>query len=238
MSYNDYRHFLRNSRSFSDLAATYRTGWSRVTSSLNVSGGLELVRMQGAFVTPNLFALFGRSPLLGRTFREEENRRADRVVVISYALRTGRFASSPNALGQDIDIDHGKWRIIGVMPADFAVPFLDTQLWAPLLSHPHKNDADNGENPVDSPRWDVMARLKPAVSVRAAQTEVDSIQNRLKAELPASHTDNVRVVPLSEHFTGNVRKPILLLFAAVAFLLLSACSNVTNLPFARQGRPT
>lgn len=82
LSYHDYQQYRANAHSFSDVAVTYRTGWSRVT----LTGGAEPVSIQGAFVSPNLFSLFGRTPLLGRTFSETENQRAERVVVISQGL--------------------------------------------------------------------------------------------------------------------------------------------------------
>ena len=118
------------------------------------------------------------------------------------------------------------------MPSDFQVPFLDTQLWAPVRSHPEWNDKEE-TSPLDRPRWDIMARLKPGVTMAAAQTEVDSIERGLRAALPEFHGDSVRVTPLREHFAGAMRKPLLMLAAAVTFLLLIAWANVANLLLAR-----
>jgi predicted permease len=228
LSYNDFQQLKAKSRSFSDLAITFRIGWSRVT----LTGGSEPVRMQGAFASPNLFALFGRTPILGRTFSPEENLRAERVIVISEALWADRFGSSRQVLGQDLEIGHVRWRVIGVMPADFQIPFLDTQLWVPILSHPEWNDAEE-TNPLERARWDVMGRVKPGISLAAAQAEVDSIWSRLRSALPDFHTDDMRVVPLREHFIGNVQKPMFILCGAVAFLLFIACANVANLLLTR-----
>ena len=228
LSYNDFEELKAKTSSFEDLAVTFRTGWSRVT----LTGGSEPVILQGAFVSPNLFAMLGRFPLIGRTFTNEENQRAERVVVISEALWARRFGSSESAIGQDLKFGHGRWRVIGVMPADFQAPFLHTQLWAPVRSHPDWNDASNG-NPPDQPRWDVMGRLRPGVSFATAQAEVDSIENGLKTASPNLHVDSVRVVSLREHFTGNVKKPLLILLCAVGCLLLIACANVANLLLAR-----
>jgi putative ABC transport system permease protein len=191
--------------------------------------------MQGAFVSPNLFAMFGRSPLLGRTFTNQENMRAERVVVISEGLWARLFGSSPQAIGQDLVIGRDRWKVIGVMPSDFQVPFLDTQLWAPVLSHPEWNHADE-TSPLERPYWDVMARLKPGVTLHSAQAEVDSIEKGLKAALPEFHANDIKLVPLREHFTGNVRRPLLVLFSAVAFLLFIACANVANLLLARSSQ--
>jgi putative ABC transport system permease protein len=228
LSYNDFRQFKARNRSFSDLAITFRTGWSRVA----LTGGSEPIGMQGAFVSPNLFAMLGRAPILGRTFTTEENLRSERVIVISAGLWAQRFGSSPQAIGQDLEIGHARWRVIGVMPGDFQAPFLDTQLWAPILSHPGWNDTEE-TSPLERARWDVMGRLKPGVSIPAAQAEVDAIWTGLRSDLPEFHTNDLRVVPLREHFTGKVETPLFILFGAVAFLLLIACANVANLLLAR-----
>jgi len=228
ISFNDFLQLKSKSNSFSDLAITFRTGWSRVT----LTGGTAPTPTQGAFVSPNLFAMLGRSPVLGRTFTAEENLRAERVVVISQALWAERFGSSPQVLARDLEIDHVRWRVIGVMPPDFKAPFLDTQLWVPILSHPGWNDTEE-PNPPERPRWDVMGRLKSGISLSAAQAEVDSIEKGLREAQPQLHPNSVRVVPLREHFTGDVRKPLLVLFLAVAFLLFIACANVANLMLAR-----
>jgi putative ABC transport system permease protein len=215
-------------RSFDDLAITFRQGWSRAT----LTGGTGPQRIQGAFVSPNLFTVFGRAPILGRTFTPEENLRPERVVVISQGLWADRFGSSPQALGQDLEIGHARWRVIGVMPSSFQVPFLDVQLWAPMLAHPEWNTPEE-KNFEQRPFWDVMARLKPGVSLDTAQAEVNTIENRLKTALPDFHTDNLRVVPLREHFTESVQRPLWVLFAAVVFLLAIACANAANLLLAR-----
>jgi predicted permease len=228
ISYNDFLQFRDKARSFSELAITFRTGWSRVT----LNSETDPLPVQGAFVSPNIFAMFGRAPLIGRTFTHEETLRAERVVVINEGLWAQRFGSSPQAIGQDIVIGRDRWKVIGVMPSDFQIPFLDTQLWAPVLSHPEWNSKQEA-NPLELARWDVMARLKPGVALAAAQEEVDAIERGLKTALPDFHSDNVRVVPLQEHFSGKVKTPLLVLLGAVAFLLFIACANVANLLLAR-----
>lgn len=229
LSYTDFEQFKSHTRSFEDVAATFRQGWSQVT----LTGGSEPVNAQGAFTTPNLFSLFGRAPILGRTFTPDENLSRERVVVISEALWRTRYSSSPQVLGADLELSGIRWRIIGVMPSDFRVPFLDLQLWAPILSHPDWNTPENGV-PRQRQRFDVIARLNPGVSVAAAQSEADSIFAGLRAAAPEAHENQgIRVVPLREHFTGDLRKPMWLLFAAVASLLLIASSNVATLFLAR-----
>jgi putative ABC transport system permease protein len=228
VSYHDYQVLASEASSFSELAVTFRSGWSRVT----LMGEGEPMPLQGAFVSSNLFTMFGRQPILGRTFTNEENNRGERVVLISEALCTQRFGSSPNAIGKDLRFSGRLWRVIGVMPNDFQVPFLQTQLWAPVLSHPEWNDRSDGE-PLDQPRWDLIGRLKSRVSLTSSQAEINSIEARLKSALPELHGDNLRVVSLREHFTGAVRAPLFVLLSAVGLLLSIACANVANLLLAR-----
>jgi hypothetical protein len=138
LSYNDFCNSKGAGRSFSSVACTFHSGWSRMT----LNSGSEPVTIQGAFVPPNLFTVFGREPIIGRTFTPEENLRADRVVVISEGLWAQQFGSSPRVIGQDLVSGPGQWRVIGVMPSNFQVPFLDTKLWAPVRSHPEWNDKE------------------------------------------------------------------------------------------------
>ncbi len=228
LPYLDYQELQARARSFEGLAITYRTGWSAVT----LTGGAEPERAQGAFVSPNLFALTGRAPMLGRTFTAEEDRRGERVVVLSESLAIRRYGSAGAALGRDLEIGGAPWRVIGVMPADFRVPFLDTRLWMPIHAHPEWNDASEPD-PLWRQRWDVLARLKPGVRVSQAQAEVDAIERQLRRALPDYHQDQVRVVPLARHFTGSVARPVWILFTAVVFLLLIACVNAGNLLLSR-----
>lgn len=228
LSYSDFEQLKARARSFEDLAITYRTGWSLVT----LTGGNEPQRIQGAFVSPNLFGLLGRTPVIGRTFTVDEDRRGDRLVVLNEALAMVRYGSATAAIGKDLEIGGAKWRVIGIMPSDFRVPFLATQLWMPIHAHPEWNDRSEA-NPLLLQRWDVIGRLRPGVRISAAQAEVDGIEAQLRSALPDFHEDLVRVVPLREYFTGSVSKQIWILFASVMFLLLIACVNAGNLLLSR-----
>ncbi len=227
-TYSDFEHLREAVRSL-DLTVMYRRGWGQV--KLIENGTVE--RAGCAFVAPNFFALFGREPELGRVFSAEENRRSERVVVLGRRIAERRFGSAAAALGSDLQMGDGKWRVIGIMSPDYRVPFLDAQLWAPLMSHPEWNDKVEPNAREQSTRWDLMGRLKPGVSMAAAQAEVDSVYGRLQRAVPERAPDRATVVPLNEHFTGAVRRPVTILSAAVALLLLIACANVGNLLLAR-----
>jgi putative ABC transport system permease protein len=230
VTYSDFERFEEQAQSFDEIAVTYRDGWSR----MNLTEGSERRRIQGGFVSPNFFALFGRAPVAGRTFTAEENLRRDRVLLIGEALAASRFGSAAAAVGRDLIAAEGdSWRIVGVMPGDFRVPFPDSQFWAPLQSHPEWIDKSEPDSHASSQRWDLMARLRTGVSPGSAQAEVDGIYERLRLAAPDHHSDRALVVPLGEHFTGEARRPLAILAAAVGLLLLIALANAGNLLLAR-----
>jgi putative ABC transport system permease protein len=228
-SYTDFERLQSQARSFEELAATYRGGFGQIT----VVGSSGSERMRAGFVTPNFFAMTGRTPMLGRTFTAEENHRSEHVVLIGAPLATRRFGSPAAALGRQLPIGGKPWTIIGVMPADFRVPFLDSQVWAPLRSHPEWIDKEEPQAQHFSARWDIMGRLRPGVSMRAAQSEIDPIYQRLRHDDPRESEDRALIVPLREHFVGPAGRPLLVLGGAVGLLLLIALANAGNLILAR-----
>src|SRR6266566_3027521 len=235
-TYRDYIEWRRQARWFEDLAVFYKRGWSVVTLS-----GEEPEKVQGAFVSSNFFPLMGVPPVLGRAFSEEELRRHERLIVLSYGAWQSRFGGSPQALGRKLDIDGKPWQVVGVMPPQFRFPFLagnwenhvdgEVQLWAPLTTNPADeppaSDSLNLTRPPGKARFQVVGRLKPTVSIRTAQTEMDTIARRLAREYPDSNkTLGVHVRRLDEYIAGEMRRPLLL-------LLLIACTNLATLSLAR-----
>ncbi len=230
LSYADYEQIKTEARSFDDIAATYRPGWSQV--SLKTVDGLE--RIRGSFCTANLFALFGRPTIAGRVFTADEDRGREHVVVVSQGFAEEKFGSPRHALGQSLEFSGGSWRIIGVMPADFRAPFLDVKIWAPVHAHPDWNE--KGEPyPQQRTRWDLIARLRPGVPLQSAQAEIDAIEGRLAAAAPDFHEriDTVHLTPLREYFTGRMRGAFAILCGAVGCLMLIVCTNVGAMLLAR-----
>ena len=123
------------------------------------------------FVSPNFPALFGRAPLVWRWFDAEEDGRGEPLLVIGQRFAERRFGSVAAALGRDLTFANANWRIIGVMPPDYRVPWLDVQIWAALRSHPEWIDKSEQNAQQTSRRWDLIARLRPGVSLTAAQAE-------------------------------------------------------------------
>lgn len=193
-------------------------------------------RVFGAEVMVNAFDTLGIHPALGRFFDPEEERAGrDSVVVLSNGYWQQHFGSKPDAVGQTIRIDGIQRRIIGVMPAGIHFPYAGTQLVMPV--------AFQGGDPIDPWRtFDlrIFGRLKDGVTPTQAQAELQRLQITLLPlfpwRMPDSWASDLLVMPLLESEVGATRPRLLLLFAAVALILLIACANVANLMLARAAR--
>lgn len=218
----DFIDWKDQSQSFEHLAA-YQSGNMFVE---NDSGTQD---MRVGLVTPDTFSLFRVKPLLGRTFTEEETRPGRfRVAVLSQSLWQRLFGSDPKAVGRTIRLSGSAYTIIGVIPAGFDFPD-EAQLWRPLVIDP--NQLDRGPHYLR-----VVGRLKADVSIAQAQAEMSTIAARLAQqhrEKIAGH--GVKLEPLSEVVTGDIKPALLVLLGAVGLVLLIACANVANLLLARAG---
>jgi putative ABC transport system permease protein len=212
---------------FSDMAIFFDR-----TFNLTSDGAPEEV--SGQIGTTNLLSVLGTNPILGRTFTDDDTREGQpRVVVISYALWQRRFGSDPSIVGRQITLNEQPNTIIGVMPTGFewhiqkgalAKP---ADIWTPFQI---TNDLRRRRGRFAS----AVARLKPGISTAQAQREMDTISARLAQQYPEFNTNwGINVVPLRTQFTGEIRKPLLILLGAVGFVLLIACANVANLLLAR-----
>jgi len=185
-------------------------------------------RLQGFLVSPELFPILRVQPALGRwLLPEEEEPGKDGVVVISYGLWERQFGSDPNLLGQPVTINGRTRTVVGVMPKGFMI-YRPADLWAPL-SFDAKERAVRSSNYLDA-----VARLKPGVSIQKAQADMTRISERIQDAYPETNRHRtVTLVGLHDNMVGPARPALLLLMAAVAFVLLIACANVANLLLAR-----
>jgi putative ABC transport system permease protein len=178
-------------------------------------------------VTPDMFSLMRVSPILGRTFTEEETKPGHfRVVLLSHSIWKQRFGSDDKIIGQTVSLSGFPYTIIGVMPAGFDFPN-QSAMWRPFPIDP--NRIDRGQHFLK-----VVARLKSNVSLDQAQAEMSTIAGRLAEAFPekiAGH--GVKLEPLHEFIISNIRPVLFVLLAAVGFVLLIACANVANLLLAR-----
>ncbi len=178
-----------------------------------------------------LFELLGIEPMLGRTFAADEFQPGkNQVLVLSHRLWQRRFGGETNIIGQNATLDGKSYVIIGVMPPAFRfAPFwaVHAEMWAPL-SLADRVNVRGGHS------LRVFARLKPGVSRERAQAEMDAIGKRLEVAYPESNKGlTVSVDSLHDKAVGKVRPALLVLLAAVVFVLMIACGNVANLMLAR-----
>lgn len=214
-----FLNLKRNNSAFTGIAALSNKGWAA-----NLTGSGEAERLQGFQVSANLFSLLGVAPLHGRAFVEDEDRPGgNHVVVLSNELWQRRFLGDPNIFGQTITLNGDAYRVIGVMPESFRF-FTKTDLWTPLAFTPTDENDPAGF-------LAVIGRRKPGVSFAQANTEVETISRELNKNANSQVTTRL-VVPQSE-LTEEVRPMLLLLMAAVGFVLLIACVNIANLLLAR-----
>src|SRR5579872_392351 len=238
--YKDFEAVKAQSRSFEDLAVYFRdSGYSRATLTV----GNEPQQVQGAWVTANLFPIMGISPETGRVFTHEEEIRQERVVVLSHRLWRQVFASSRDISGKTITVNNSLFLVIGVMPEVFQFPASDQMFWAPMTTNPLWGDPgltthiDPHHSAGFYQRWQVIGRLRDRTTLQAAQLDTDRLfQQLVQSDPDAFRVRALRLLPLQVKISGNTRLTLTVLFVAVGFVLLIACTNVANLCLARGTR--
>ena len=223
---------LENSEIFQYVALDY-------FNSGNLTGSAQPTRIALKGVTPNYFAMLGVGAQLGRAFDPGDNTPGVILeVVISDGLWKRAFGADPRILGKTVRLDNDVYQVVGVMPPGFrdqgkTSDERNTELWyaAGFAAVPFPPAVRN------SRFGTAFARLKPGVSIAAAQAHIDALVALLKkqypADYPAQDAWTVRLVPLSESVVGSVRQSLILLFGAVGLVLLISCVNVANLLLAR-----
>ena len=196
-----------------------------------LSGG-EPEQVWGSSISADFFRVLGVKPLLGRDFRsDEETPGRDQVVLVTYSLWQRRYGADPALIGKSIAIDAKPYTVIGVLPPGFSLFGTSRQidLWMPFA-------IDAGALNRDDHSVMVFARLKKGVRMSQAQSEMSAILRRLQQEYPKNDEGlGLRVSPMQQQATEDLRPALLLLVAAVAFVLFIACVNVANLLLARAG---
>ena len=221
----DYQGWRDQSKVFDSLGAFYYGDFNLSTANETPE------RIQGAYITANLFQVLQVSPALGRLFAaEEEQFGRHRVVLLSDKLWQRRFGGNPNVLNSEIRIGGESYTVAGVMPR--GMPFFDNLpeigLWTPMAFAKDDNMATRNNHFIN-----LVGRLKPDVTVAQAQSDVTSIANAMAEVDPGNKGIGALIVPLQEQLAGDSRSALLVLLAAVGFVLLVACVNVANLLLAR-----
>jgi putative ABC transport system permease protein len=215
-------------RVFEDMATFF-------DMSFNLTSGGEPEEIPTQVATPNLFNILGVSPIMGRTFTEDDGKPgAARVVTLSFGLWHRRFGGDPQIIGRKLILNGGEAMVIGVMPANFnwhvnagSMTRKMAEMWAPWqINESMKRRGGRFASAV--------ARLKTGVTPEQAQAEMNVIGSQLESQYNEFNANwGVNVVPLRKQFTGEIRLALLVLLGAVGMVLLIACANVANLLMAR-----
>ncbi len=228
ISYPNFLDWQRTNSTFASMAA-YRH------EDFNVTASGEPERVRGGMISAEFFPILGVKPLLGRLFARDEDRQgAAPVVLLAEGFWQRRFGSARDIIGKQIIMDGDPYTIIGVIPASFHLSTFNfggiKDVYVPVAQtkDPYFYHRDVHEG------MDAIGRLKPGVSLAAAQADMAQITGDLAAAYPdADKSRGATVVPLRDALVHEVRPYLWLLLGAVAFVLLIACVNVGNLQLAR-----
>ncbi len=212
-----------------------------IGGSFNLTTGDAPERVDGIRASSSLFSLLGVNAEKGRVLLPEEDVPGKPpAAVISHELWQRRFGGDPNVVGSSVKLNDNVTTIVGVLPAGVSfkremMPTVGGMERADLiLPLPLAPDALNNRG---SENFNVMARLKPGVSLARAQAQADAVAERMKQDYPENYPPNsgftLSVVPVFDQVVGEVRPALLVLSGAVLFVLLIACANVANLLLAR-----
>ncbi len=214
-----------------------------MTVSATLRGNDGGAPIAGVHVTRGFFDVFRRQALLGRTFQDNEydgatsitSRQpssAEPVIVLSYRLWQ-TLGADRQMVGRTVSVEGREWRVIGVMPDDFAVPDTTATFWAPWdMPVSYRPRFPDGP-PRDARFLRVVGRMQPGISVAGAEARMQALATRLAAEHPATNAGwTVELTPLAELMARTSRTELLLVFAAMVCLLLLVCANVASLAIA------
>ena len=216
----NYLRWTEQNHSFEDMGAF-------ISFAMNVAVSGQAERVQAGIATPSLFSTLGTRAALGRVFLPEEQEPGkDNVALLSYSYWQQRFGGDPSVIGKDVVLNGNPDKIVGVLPPNFDL-FDKVSIWTTLTIRPETRNPGG--------RYlTVIGRLKPGVTVKQAQADMDVVSAHTRAELASFDAGwGVTLVPFREQLVGSLQRALFILFGAVAFVLLIACANVANLMMAR-----
>jgi predicted permease len=220
----DYVDYRRDQATLTDLGVVSY-------ASLSYQGEGDPVALRGLRFSPNVFAILGVRPLLGRTLLPNEDEPGrDNVLVLSYGTWRTVFGGDSSVVGRTVRMSGAAMQIVGVMPPRFTFGGQE-QFWMPFVIQQQLADVNRARkfhNMVG------VARLRPGASAERAESDLATIAHRNEVAHPESNRGHlVTVVPLHEALVGDARVPLLVLAGAAACVLLIACANLANLVFTR-----
>jgi putative ABC transport system permease protein len=226
-SYPEFLDWKKQNSVFASMAVY------RETHGATLTGTGDPVRLHAAIVSPDFMDVLGVQPLMGRTFLpEEEVAGKANVAILSQDLWRTQFQSDPDIAGKSAAISGKAYRIVGVMARGFQFPILaePIDLWLPLAAYDASMATQRGVH-----IYSTLARLRPGISFAQATSQINAVENRLALQYPDNHTpgDGANVSPLLPDLISGSEDALVILFGAVAIVLLIACANVANLLLVR-----
>ena len=224
IEYPNFLDWQRETRTFASLAI-YRN------QDYNVSGRAEAQRLSGYMISAGFFSTLDVQPILGRTFRPGDDvPGAAPAVILGAGYWQRAFGGSADAIGKSLRLNSISYQIVGVIPANFTFYGHDRDVYTPIGQWTDPSFRDR--------RISVSARafgrVQPGITRQQAQSDMDSVARHLAAEFPGADKGvGIAITPMKEDIVGNVKPLLIVLLAAVGFLLLIACTNVANLLLAR-----
>ncbi|HEV3220348.1 MAG TPA: ABC transporter permease [Candidatus Acidoferrales bacterium] len=224
IAYLNFLDWQRDSQTFSSMAM-YRN------QDYNFVGTGEGERLSGYMISADFFSTLGVTPILGRNFRPDDDvPGAAPVVILGGGFWKRKFASSPDIIGKTITLNGASCEIVGVIPAEFTFYGHDRDVYSPIGQW---NDPSFRDRRVDMSAH-AVGRLKPGVPISLAKADMDGVAQNLAAAYPeADKAVGITLVSMKEDIVGNAQPYLVVLLAAVGFLLLITCANVANLLLAR-----
>jgi predicted permease len=220
----NYLAWKDQSRSFQSMGGLYG-----FPSNLGAErDGSPAERLDGEHVSASMWDVLGVQPWKGRVFTKDEDQDGNPapVMILSYPFWQRRFAGDPNILGRKVLLDNQETTIIGVMPKGFDYANSTTDFWAPLGITPQQMSST-------ASFLLIAGRVKPGVSMQAAQAEMDSIAHGLETVFAYNKGNGIRLESMQGAFFQGLKQPLTVLQGAVGFVLLIACANVAGLLLAR-----
>jgi len=219
----EYLDWREMNHVFQDLSA-----WRALY--FTITGDGEPEQVWGSQVSANFFRMLRISPILGRDFSaEDEQPGHEQVVILSHGLWQRHYGGDPSIIGKSILVDEKPFTVIGILPRTFSLygTIPEFEMWKPFAFNRTQLDRENHE-------LVVFGRLRDGVTVPQANAEMVTVLEQLKKQYPGIDQKNgVRVVGFHAELVSTLRPGLILLLAAVAFVLLIACANVANLMLAR-----
>ena len=229
-----YVDITQNVRSFESVAIA-------IGANLNLTGDGEPERIGTIRVSSNLLPMLGVRPVLGDLFTPADDRQGRTgKALLGFATWTRRYGQDPRVIGRVLTLNGQPFEIVGVLPASFALPrevmptlgvVEDADIVLPLPLAANAAEVRNRED------YNILATLAPGATLDQARAELDTLTARLRREHPDFYPPNggltFRALPLKEQAVGRARRALVVLMAAVGFVLLIACANVAHLQLSR-----